>query len=81
MPGIHDAHVHVLIAGLSRFSNANLGLEDVVPASEVAGKLRTAACRCQYAHAFDQYVHLALIGWDVFCRTQGYKALQKVSQS
>ncbi|KAK9439761.1 putative exoenzymes regulatory protein aepA precursor [Metarhizium brunneum] len=27
MPGIHDAHVHLLTAGLSHFSNIHLGLE------------------------------------------------------
>lgn len=54
MPGIHDAHVHCLYAGLSQLSNANLGLEEVIPPAEAASKLQTAACGCHYAHAFSQ---------------------------
>ncbi|KAM4057591.1 amidohydrolase family protein [Hirsutella rhossiliensis] len=56
MPGIHDAHVHVMVAGLSQLSTANLGLEEAIPASEAAGKLKTAACGCQYAHAFSNWL-------------------------
>lgn len=54
MPGIHDAHVHAMMAGFSQLGNANLGLDEVIPASEAAGKLKAAACRCRAAHDFSQ---------------------------
>lgn len=60
MPGIHDAHVHIFMGGLSRLSIASLGLENVIPASEAASQIKSAACRCQYAHAFSQYVPPAI---------------------
>ena len=56
MPGIHDAHLHLLMAGLSRLSGASLGLENVIPAAEAAAKLKNAACMCSYAHAFGDWL-------------------------
>ncbi|KAH6866044.1 putative exoenzymes regulatory protein aepA precursor [Thelonectria olida] len=57
MPGIHDAHVHLLTAGLSHLSNARLGLDEVIPRAEAAGKLQDASCRCEYAHAFSHWLN------------------------
>ncbi|PHH86799.1 hypothetical protein CDD83_9736 [Cordyceps sp. RAO-2017] len=68
MPGIHDAHVHALMAGLSRLSNASMGLEASVPAAEAAGKLRTAACGCSYAHAFSHWMAGEVFDVDGFDR-------------
>lgn len=52
MPGIHDAHVHLLTAGLSHFSNIHLGLDEIMPMSEATEKLKSSSCGCEYAHAF-----------------------------
>ncbi|EFY86047.1 hypothetical protein J3459_016418 [Metarhizium acridum] len=56
MPGIHDAHVHLLAAGLSHFSNIHLGLDEIIPMSEATAKLRSSACGCEYAHAFGRWL-------------------------
>ena len=49
-------HLHILMAGLSRLSTANLGLENTFPASETAAKVRESACMCSYAHAFGDWI-------------------------
>ena len=56
MPGIHDAHLHLLMAGISKLSGVNLGLENVIPAAEAATKVKAAACMCSYAHAFGDWL-------------------------
>lgn len=56
MPGIHDAHLHLLMAGLSRLSSANLGLSSVIPASSAASQIQASACMCSYAHAFSDWL-------------------------
>ncbi|KID98446.1 Amidohydrolase 3, partial [Metarhizium majus ARSEF 297] len=56
MPGIHDAHVHLLTAGLSHFSNIHLGLDEIMPMSEATDKLKSSSCGCEYAHAFGRWL-------------------------
>ncbi len=56
MPGVHDAHLHLLIAGVSKLSGASLGLQNVIPAAEAAAKVKDAACMCSYAHAFGDWI-------------------------
>lgn len=55
MPGIHDAHVHLLMAGLMQLSIVNLrNGEDLVTSSEAVKRLKSSSCNCNYAHAFHE---------------------------
>ncbi|KIX94508.1 uncharacterized protein Z520_09894 [Fonsecaea multimorphosa CBS 102226] len=54
MPGIHDAHVHILVAGLSRLSNVKPGLDATV--SNIAERLKSPSCACEHAHAYGDWI-------------------------
>ena len=54
MPGIHDAHMHVLYAGLAMLGNVPLPLDTT--AENLAERLREGACTCAYAHAFGNWI-------------------------
>ncbi|KAF4447927.1 amidohydrolase 3 [Fusarium austroafricanum] len=54
MPGIHDAHVHLLMSGLSNLSHIKLGND---PSNQdVAAKLRAPECQCQCPHAYGDWL-------------------------
>ncbi|RDA88588.1 hypothetical protein CP532_5888 [Ophiocordyceps camponoti-leonardi (nom. inval.)] len=75
MPGMHDAHVHMLWAGLYHFSSAGFDVEKSIPAAEAAGKVKSAACACHYAHAFSHWLngHTFLIDdYDRSCLDEAY---------
>lgn len=50
MPGIHDAHMHTLIAGFSLLSNIELGLDTT--SANVADRIRDGACNCSHARLY-----------------------------
>ncbi|OAG37218.1 hypothetical protein AYO21_08517 [Fonsecaea monophora] len=54
MPGIHDAHVHILVAGLSRLSNLKPGFD--VTTSNIAERLKSPSCACEHAHAYGDWI-------------------------
>ncbi|OAA73911.1 Amidohydrolase 3 [Cordyceps fumosorosea ARSEF 2679] len=57
MPGIHDAHAHLLMAGLMQLSIVNLrNGEDLVTSSEAVKRLKGSSCNCSYAHAFHDWL-------------------------
>ncbi|KIW31807.1 uncharacterized protein PV07_03399 [Cladophialophora immunda] len=54
MPGIHDAHVHILVAGLSRLSNLKPGFDATM--SNITERLKSPSCACEHAHAYGDWI-------------------------
>lgn len=50
MPGIHDAHVHMLFSSMANSSQVRLPQEGLTGAN-VAEELKKGQCMCRYAHA------------------------------
>lgn len=50
MPGIHDAHMHVLMAGLQLLSGVNL--DEITAASNVAEAMSKGLCSCAHPHVY-----------------------------
>lgn len=67
MPGIHDAHVHILLAGLSASASAKLGMDTTV--SNVGERLKSPACVCADAHAYGDWIVGDLFRIENFDRT------------
>lgn len=55
MPGIHDAHVHMLMSAIALTSHAKLPLGGLNN-SNVASVLKEGSCLCKYAHIQDPWV-------------------------
>lgn len=54
MPGIHDAHVHLLSAGISYLSGVSLAGDTTT--ENLAERLRDGQCMCAYQHAYQDWV-------------------------
>lgn len=54
MPGIHDAHAHLLWAGLSRLSSVSIGPD--VTTSNLAERLKSGECACQCPGVFGDWL-------------------------
>lgn len=54
MPGIHDAHVHLLSAGVSYLSGVNLAGDTTV--ENIGTRLQEGQCACAYQHAFQDWI-------------------------
>ncbi|OKL56880.1 hypothetical protein UA08_08028 [Talaromyces atroroseus] len=54
MPGIHDAHVHLLSAGISYLSGVSLPGDTTV--DNLGQRLEDGQCTCAYQHAFQDWV-------------------------
>jgi predicted amidohydrolase YtcJ len=54
MPGIHDAHMHVMIAGLQSLNEADIGVDS--NASNIAEKIKQGSCGCAYANAYGDWI-------------------------
>ena len=50
MPGLHDAHVHMLYSALADLSQIRLPMQGL-NASNIADEVKKGACLCKYAHA------------------------------
>ena len=50
MPGIHDAHMHLLYSGLALTSEANIGMSTTH--SDIAEKVKEGSCACHYVNAY-----------------------------
>lgn len=53
MPGIHDAHTHLLAASLQQLHELSIGI-DVGP-DNIAGRIQTQ-CQCSQAHAAEEWL-------------------------
>ncbi|RHZ68408.1 hypothetical protein CDV55_100894 [Aspergillus turcosus] len=54
MPGIHDAHVHLLSAGISYLSAVSLPEDTTV--DNIGQRMQEGLCTCAYQHAFQDWV-------------------------
>ncbi|EED14780.1 exoenzymes regulatory protein aepA precursor, putative [Talaromyces stipitatus ATCC 10500] len=54
MPGIHDAHVHLLSAGVSYLSGVNLACDTTI--ENIGMRIQEGQCACAYQHAFQDWV-------------------------
>ncbi|KAF2105584.1 amidohydrolase 3 [Lophiotrema nucula] len=57
MPGIHDAHMHLLYSGLALTSDANIGMDST--SENIAQKIKDGSCACHYAHAYGDWIQAA----------------------
>lgn len=54
MPGIHDAHIHILVGSLAGSSFLQPGMDSTM--SNIAERLKSPACACEHAHQFGDWV-------------------------
>lgn len=54
MPGIHDAHVHLLSAGISYLSGINLAGDTTI--ENIGARIQEGQCACAYQHAFQDWI-------------------------
>lgn len=54
MPGIHDAHMHLLFSGLSLTSNATI--DSGTTHLNIAEKVKHGSCACEYMNAYQNWV-------------------------
>lgn len=54
LPGIHDAHIHLLYTGLAQLGEVQL--PPVVEPSELAHHLSKGACACSYANVYGNWL-------------------------
>lgn len=54
MPGIHDAHMHLLFSGLGLTSNATIDMD--VTHLNIAEKVKHGSCACEYMNAYQDWV-------------------------
>jgi predicted amidohydrolase YtcJ len=66
MPGIHDAHVHILLGSLSSSSYLQPGLDATM--SNIGARLKSPECACEHAHMFGDWVVGSLYRIDDFDR-------------
>ncbi|OCT52122.1 hydrolase [Cladophialophora carrionii] len=66
MPGIHDAHVHILLGSLSSSSYLQPGMDASM--SNIAARLKSPECACEHAHVFGDWVVGSLYRIDDFDR-------------
>ncbi|KAJ9642670.1 hypothetical protein H2204_002318 [Knufia peltigerae] len=67
MPGIHDAHAHLLMAGLSNLSSVKPGHD--VTNENVAARLKSPGCQCQCPHEYGDWLIGDLFKIDDFDRS------------
>ena len=67
MPGIHDAHVHLLHAGLSALSNYKPGMDSTM--ANIAERMKSSTCACEYANTFNNWLVGDLYRIDDFHRS------------
>jgi predicted amidohydrolase YtcJ len=54
MPGIHDAHLHILLGSMSSSSYLQPGMDATM--SNIAERLKSPECACEHAHVFGDWV-------------------------
>ncbi|KAJ9609738.1 hypothetical protein H2200_006066 [Cladophialophora chaetospira] len=66
MPGIHDAHVHILLGSLATSSYLQPGMDATM--TNIASRLKSPECACEHAHVFGDWVIGSLYRIDDFDR-------------
>ncbi|KAJ4175732.1 hypothetical protein NW755_014789 [Fusarium falciforme] len=54
MPGIHDAHVHIIVSGSGLLNWVQPGLD--VNKDNVAERLKNPGCACAYSHVYEDWI-------------------------
>src|SRR5690242_7512203 len=54
MPGIHDAHMHLLFSGLGLTSNATIDMD--ATHLNIAEKVKHGSCACEYMNAYQDWI-------------------------
>lgn len=54
MPGIHDAHAHVMASGLALISDANIGTN--VTSLNLAERVQQGECACEYINTYQNWI-------------------------
>ncbi|KAJ4344088.1 hypothetical protein N0V95_006380 [Ascochyta clinopodiicola] len=54
MPGIHDAHMHLLFSGLGLTSNATIDMD--ATHLNIAEKIKHGNCACEYMNAYQDWI-------------------------
>lgn len=54
MPGIHDAHMHLLFSGLGLTSNANIAID--ATHLNIAEKVKHGSCACEYMNVYQNWI-------------------------
>ncbi|KAK4936396.1 hypothetical protein LTR10_022722 [Elasticomyces elasticus] len=55
MPGIHDAHVHMLMSGIAMLSHVKLPMSGL-NSDSVGEELKRGSCLCKYAHGHEEWL-------------------------
>ncbi|KAJ4287696.1 hypothetical protein N0V90_012399 [Kalmusia sp. IMI 367209] len=58
MPGIHDAHMHMLYAGMMLTSDTNIGMETT--SDNIADEIHKESCKCEYINARQDWIMAAM---------------------
>ena len=59
MPGLHDAHAHLMLSGLALTSDANIGTN--VTELNFADRVQEGQCACEYINVYQNWI-LAEVG-------------------
>jgi predicted amidohydrolase YtcJ len=54
MPGIHDAHTHLLLASMQALGEASIGFDST--AQSIGDRLTQGMCACAYHHVFGDWI-------------------------
>ncbi|KAH7359735.1 amidohydrolase 3 [Pyrenochaeta sp. MPI-SDFR-AT-0127] len=64
MPGIHDAHMHLLFSGLGLTCGANIGMDSTH--LNIASKIKEGSCACEYINVYQDWLLAAAYSNDGF---------------
>lgn len=59
MPGLHDAHTHLLFGTMALTSEANIGFDST--AHDIAKRIKEGSCACKYAHVFQDWIIASML--------------------
>lgn len=54
MPGIHDAHMHLLYTGLALTSDADIGADST--SASIGERIKEQSCRCEYVNTYQDWI-------------------------
>lgn len=63
LPGLHDAHSHMLIGGLVQLNEVDIGMDS--NAENIAKRIKDARCNCEYLGVYEDWI--VANGYSNFC--------------
>ncbi|KAF2687320.1 amidohydrolase 3 [Lentithecium fluviatile CBS 122367] len=54
MPGIHDAHMHLMYCGFALTSDANIPFDST--SENIASRIKEGSCRCEYINSYQDWI-------------------------